>query len=341
VTAFNPNASAMLYSVLLGGQQSDYGYGIALDSLDNAYVVGQTLSTNFPTVNAVQSNRNGTNDAFIAEIILTVQSPEVTIDPTNQALGVGADATFVATVAGTPPFAFQWQLDGTNLTNAGSISGSTNNELFINPAEVTNSGNYSVIVTNLGGSVTSSVAILIVTNVAPIITQQPASQTVGIGSTVSFSVIGIDGTTPEFLQWLKDGANLMNGTNSSGSIISGSTNNFLTIADAQTNDDGAYSLVISNAWGVLTSSNAILTVLTAPDFGGITDAGGTNFILNGVGGTNNGTYFILTSTNLATPLNLWTPVATNHFGSQGQFIFTDSPPANTPQQFYILQMPSP
>ena len=53
---------------------------------------------------------------------------------------------------------------------------------------------------------------------------------------------------------------------------------------------------------------------------------GTNgdFILSGVGGTNSGTYYVLTSTNLAMPLAHWTPVATNQFGSQGQFIFTNT-----------------
>ena len=88
---------------------------------------------------------------------------------------------------------------------------------------------------------------------------------------------------------------------------------------------------------------ATLTVLTSPSFMGIEAAndGSGNFILNGVGGTNSGNYYVLTSTNLATPLNLWTPVATNQFGSQGQFVFTNTPPTNTPQQFYLLQMQSP
>jgi hypothetical protein len=343
VTAFDPNA-VPLYSVLLGGINDDFGYGIAVDSLTNAFIVGQTASTNFATAGAFQKFRNGTNDAFLAEIMFIAQPPGVTIQPTNQAVAAGSGVTFVATATGTPPFNYQWQLNGTNLVNgtnfasAGNISGVTNNILFINQAQVTNSGNYSVVVTNFGGSVTSSIAVLTVTNVATVITQQPISQTVGVGSTVTFTVGG-DAQPPFFFQWLKDGTNLMDRTNISGSIISGSTTNILTIANAQTNDDGTYWLVISNAWGVLTSSNAVLTVLPSPLFASIITAGGTNFIFSGVGGTNNGIYNVLTSSNLATPFSLWIPIATNHFDSQGGFIFTNVPSTNAPQLFYLLQMP--
>ncbi|MGH7950989.1 MAG: SBBP repeat-containing protein, partial [Limisphaerales bacterium] len=80
VTAFNTNASALLYSVYLGGRQNDYGYGIALDPLDSAYVVGQTASTNFPTLDAFQSKRDGTNDTFLAKILLTNAPPVLGID---------------------------------------------------------------------------------------------------------------------------------------------------------------------------------------------------------------------------------------------------------------------
>jgi len=275
---------------------------------------------------------------------LTVLPPEITTQPTNQGVGVGAEVTFNATATGTTPLSFQWQFDGTNLTNGPNISGATisgiatNSTLTIFTAQTNESGNYLVIVTNFAGSVTSSVAVLTVTNIPPTITAQPTNQTVGVGSTVTFSVFGT-GTPPFFFQWLKDGTNLTNGTTSSGSIISGSTNNALTITNAQTGDDGNYWLLITNYGGSVTSSVAVLTVLTSPDFTGITAAGGGSFILSGVGGTNATTYYVLTSSNLVTPLTLWTPIATNQFDSQGQFIFTNTAPTNTPQLFYILQLP--
>ena len=111
VIAFNTNATALLYSAYLGGKDNDFGYGIAVDTDGNAYVVGQTLSTNFPTVNAPIPIRNGTNDFFLAKIVLTVPPPEITTQPTNQTAAVGSTVTF--SVTGTdrsPPFFYQWQM---------------------------------------------------------------------------------------------------------------------------------------------------------------------------------------------------------------------------------------
>jgi len=64
-----------------------------------------------------------------------------------------------------------------------------------------------------------------------------------------------------------------------------------------------------------------------------------NLILSGSGGVTNGTYHVLTSTNIALPLNQWTTIATNQFNSSGNFIFTNSVPTNAPQRFFRLQLP--
>jgi hypothetical protein len=80
VTAFNPNATALLYSVYLGGVNNDFGNGLALDPAGNAYVVGQTLSANFPTVNALHVLLDGPSDAFLAKILLA-SHPTLTILP--------------------------------------------------------------------------------------------------------------------------------------------------------------------------------------------------------------------------------------------------------------------
>jgi hypothetical protein len=85
VTAFNPDASALLYSTLLGGRQYDAGYSIAVDPAGNAYVVGATSSTNFATPGAFQTFRNGTNDTFLAKILLQSQptTPVLSIVPSG------------------------------------------------------------------------------------------------------------------------------------------------------------------------------------------------------------------------------------------------------------------
>ncbi|MGB0015888.1 MAG: SBBP repeat-containing protein, partial [Candidatus Sulfotelmatobacter sp.] len=68
VTKLNPTGSALVYSTFLGGSQSDLGASIAVDGGNNAYVTGQTSSSNFPTVGATQSTPGGGNDAFVSEI---------------------------------------------------------------------------------------------------------------------------------------------------------------------------------------------------------------------------------------------------------------------------------
>ncbi len=56
VAKLNPAGSALIYSTYLGGNSSDSGAGIAVDSSGNAYVTGTTSSTNFPTVGPFQSH---------------------------------------------------------------------------------------------------------------------------------------------------------------------------------------------------------------------------------------------------------------------------------------------
>ena len=125
-----------------------------------------------------------------------------------------------------------------------------------------------------------------------------------------------------------------------GGNISGAISNVLTISNVQTTDSGSYSVIVTNLGGSVTSSNAVLTVIVpSPSFGNIIAAGGGSFILSGTGGVSNGTYYVLTSSNLLVPLTNWTYIATNQFDSEGDFIFTNTAQTNAPQQFYLLQLP--
>jgi uncharacterized repeat protein (TIGR01451 family) len=57
------------YSTYLGGASDDSGYAIAVDSSGDAYVTGETSSTNFPKVNPLQASYAGNQDAFVTKVI--------------------------------------------------------------------------------------------------------------------------------------------------------------------------------------------------------------------------------------------------------------------------------
>jgi len=93
IAVFTNDASAVLYSAYLGGSADDFGFGIAADSDGSAYVVGRTLSTNFPVVTPLQASRQSSNTAFLAKIVLTNRLLTVTIQTTPADLMVSVDGT--------------------------------------------------------------------------------------------------------------------------------------------------------------------------------------------------------------------------------------------------------
>jgi len=109
--------------------------------------------------------------------------------------------------------------------------------------------NITVRVTDGGTPAASATTTFAVTvSAPPVITAQPQSQAVGAGSSVTFSVTAT-GTAPLSYQWRKNGG-----------TISGATASSYTLANAQPSDAGSYSVVVANAVGTVTSSNAVLTV---------------------------------------------------------------------------------
>jgi hypothetical protein len=72
VTKLSPAGDALVYSTYLGGNDTDFGNDIALDTAGNATVVGSTSSTDFPTTpDATQSGHAGVSDAYITRFNAT------------------------------------------------------------------------------------------------------------------------------------------------------------------------------------------------------------------------------------------------------------------------------
>jgi len=68
VAKINASGSALVYSTYLGGSSTDYSNGIVIDKIGNAYIVGHTISNDFPTTNPIQAALHGDYDAFVAKI---------------------------------------------------------------------------------------------------------------------------------------------------------------------------------------------------------------------------------------------------------------------------------
>jgi len=68
VSKLAADGGSLLYSTYLGGASSDSGQGIAVDADGNAYVVGWTVSTDFPTASPLQASSGGFEDAFLAKL---------------------------------------------------------------------------------------------------------------------------------------------------------------------------------------------------------------------------------------------------------------------------------
>jgi hypothetical protein len=71
VATFAPIGSSVVAAMYLGGDQEDWGNGIALDANGLVYVTGTTYSNNFPTLGALQTTPAGFGDAFVARVSLT------------------------------------------------------------------------------------------------------------------------------------------------------------------------------------------------------------------------------------------------------------------------------
>lgn len=76
---------------------------------------------------------------------------------------------------------------------------------------------------------------------------------------------------------------------------------------------------------------------SGPQFNPIT-LSGNSLTISGSGGTPNGNYHVLTSTNVALPLANWTVIATNSFDGSGNFNFVETV-GGVPQQFYRISVP--
>jgi len=248
------------------------------------------------------------------EVALSVIAPTIIVPPQNQVAGIGSSPAFQVAADGSTPFTYQWQFNGVDLI------GATNATFVVNDVRIADSGNYTVIVRNAVGSVTSPSARLTVSDIldAPIITTQPQPLTVAVGQTATFSVAAAR-TVLSGCQWYLN-----------GNPIPGAKSPTLTLDDVQAVDAGNYSVMVSNAAGRASSTAALLTVVTPLAFLSVTQTGGLiTFAWNAMPGQ---TYQAQYTTNLIQPdwSNLAVLTATNFTATASDNASSDA------QRFYRI-----
>jgi uncharacterized repeat protein (TIGR01451 family) len=159
VTKIKADGSALLFSTYLGGADWDEAYGIALDSVGNAYITGFTYSTDFPTLNPIQPTNHGNADTFVTKIKAD-----------------GSALLFSTYLGGSG-----WDVaNGIVVDSAGNayITGYSNSTDFptLNPLQPTNHGSYDAFVTKITFQVSLTV------------TKSAASNPVFAGDNLSYTL---------------------------------------------------------------------------------------------------------------------------------------------------------
>jgi hypothetical protein len=228
-----------------------------LDAKDKKRFTGTT--SNSLTILDAQLTNSGTYFVIVTNnwgavtdsVDLTILSfpPEITVPPTNQTVNEGDTVIFPVTVTGTLPLHYQWQFNGTDITDKSPFSGTQTGTLQLVNAQTTNAGTYSIIVTNVYGAITDSVTLTVLTFPPAITNAPPQFQTNGLNTTFALT-INASGSPPLSYQWQLNGVNL---TTQDKDYI-GINSNSLTIKDAQTNQSGDYTVIVTNSYGSATTN---------------------------------------------------------------------------------------
>jgi hypothetical protein len=194
---------------------------------------------------------DGTGTKTVLSVVMTTNKViqanfgaglQVGVTPLSQAVLAGSNAVLTASALGVAPIVYQW------FGTQGAIGRATNSILTITNVQPTNAGSYWVVVSNTVGVVTSAVAAVTVIG-APVITNEPVAAAVIVGHGANFAV-GAVGWPALAYQWQLNGA-----------LVAGATNAVLALSNALPREGGLYSVAITNVYGSVTSTPALLTVL--------------------------------------------------------------------------------
>jgi len=225
-------------------------------------ITGVTAAMNGYVYQAVVSGTCAPS-ATTATALLTVQTPPtITLQPTDQNVCPGGNATFGVTATGTA-LSYQWQLNtGSGFNN---IPGATNASYTATSVTAGMDGyQYQVVINGTcTPAATSLVATLHINTLPAITVQPPTTATACAGSTFSISLTG-SGTGVSYQWQVNAGSGFSNVTN--GGVYSGATTASLTITGVTAAMNGyVYRAIVSGTCSPsVTSGTTTITVNTAP-----------------------------------------------------------------------------
>ena len=220
----------------------------------------------------LKESGNSCDSNISTSALLTVNTaPSISANPSNQTVCGTSSVSYSVTAGGTN-LNYIWQENQgsgfSNLSNGGAYSNVTTSTLGISTSTAMNGYHYRVIISNTGCSNDTSSSALLTDNTGPVITTNPANDTICSGNNASFSG-SASGTSLNY-QWQEStngGSTWGNITN--GGVYSGATSTSLTLTGiTSTYNSYQYRLSVSNSGcSGVTSTAATVFVQTAPSVG--------------------------------------------------------------------------
>jgi len=188
-----------------------------------SYSIPSAAPANEGSYSVVVSDAAGSITSSVATLSVVV-GPTVTNSTVSITTNWHVSVTLPAGISGTAP-TYEWSLGGTVLTNGGRISGATSGALTISDLQVSDSGTYSVVATNIAGTASNAVILTVIVPPSPDISSITLS---GTNTSIVFGSSDIYDTTGSFKLL---GSTNVNGpyTAVSTSITNSGTNFYITI----------------------------------------------------------------------------------------------------------------
>jgi uncharacterized repeat protein (TIGR03803 family) len=248
-------------------------------------------------------------------------APVITSQPQSRTNIAGTTATFQVTATPTNGLACQWRRNNTNLVNGSFISGATSNVLSLANVQSSDAGNYTVVLSNSSGSVTSSVATLTIKR-APIAGADFLEVPLGLSLPIPVGTLLANDSDPDGTAF---NISAVQSPSASGANLT-VANGVITYWGAFSGTADHFTYTLTNAAGLAASGSVNITLTGSLP--------GTNFLtMQAISGGDLRLIFLgrltfryaLDRTHDLNPPQTWEPLETNWAGARGYVFFTNTP----------------